>query len=405
MINIKNGETTVIVIDSIMGSGKSNLAIKYIQKSQLPVMYVTPYLDEVDRFVKSIDNMYEPKGEIKSIGLKMLINKGCHIATTHSLFSIMKEDILKKLKEKKYVLILDEVIEAYQTYPMTKQDYKLLKDKEYIFVDNNLRVYANDDEETKYIRQELFTSGVFNDFFQCIDNNMVYEYLNTPIVEYPINIFKAFNNIMVLTYMFRGSTLKPYFEINNIDYNVVNLDGNSDIIYTGEKFKDLIHIHSPKNSQDFNAYELSATWYKKHCAYRGKELAKHTRSFFNYVSKAKQDSCLYTVYKENIKDVYIKGYVNSYVPMNLRATNKYSNKMYGAYLVNRFLNPIVKKFIQHKKGVINEKVYALSEMLQWIWRLRIRNNQDIWLYIPSKRMRGLLQEWLGDRKKSKKLYS
>ena len=405
MINIKNGETTVIVIDSIMGSGKSNLAIKYIQRSQLPVMYVTPYLDEVDRFVKSIDNMYEPKGEIKSISLKMLINKGCHIATTHSLFSIMKEDILKKLKEKKYVLILDEVIEAYQTYPMTKQDYKLLKDKEYIFVDNNLRVYANDDEETKYIRQELFTSGVFNDFFQCIDNNMVYEYLNTPIVEYPINIFKAFNNIMVLTYMFRGSTLKPYFEINNINYNVVNLDGNSDIIYTGEKFKDLIHIHSPKNSQDFNAYELSATWYKKHCAYRGKELAKHTRSFFNYVSKAKQDSCLYTVYKENIKDVYIKGYVNSYVPMNLRATNKYSNKMYGAYLVNRFLNPIVKKFIQHKKGVINEKVYALSEMLQWIWRLRIRNNQDIWLYIPSKRMRGLLQEWLGDRKKSKKLYS
>ena len=39
-------------------------------------------------------------------------------------------------------------------------------------------------------------------------------------------------------------------------------------------------------------------------------------------------------------------------------------------------------------------MYALSEMIQWIFRSRIRNNEDINIYIPSSRMRNLLIEFL-----------
>lgn len=393
-------ETNVIVVDSVMGSGKSNFAIEYIKCSKVPVIYVTPYLDEVKRFTNSISNMYEPQGEIKSIGLMLLLKKGRHIATTHSLFSIMNEEVLQLAKEKNYVLILDEVIDAYQTYPMTKQDYKLLKDNEYIFVDKNTdRIYANTDEDSKYIRQELFTSGVFNNFFQCIDNNMVYEHLNTPIVEYPIKLFKAFKDIIVLTYMFEGATLKSYFKINNIKYELKTLSNDTykddnRIIYAGNKFKDLITFNYSHKNDCYSHFDLSATWYKKHISYKGKDIGNSTRAYFRSHCKAKQEECLYTTYKEHLSDVRVSGYVNSFVPMNLRATNKYSDKKYGAYLVNRFLNPIVKKFILHKGGAIDENVYALSEMLQWIWRLRIRNGESIKLYIPSPRMKRLLVNWL-----------
>lgn len=35
-------------------------------------------------------------------------------------------------------------------------------------------------------------------------------------------------------------------------------------------------------------------------------------------------------------------------------------------------------------------------MVQFIWRSRIREGKEISLYIPSKRMRELLKEWLND---------
>ena len=33
-------------------------------------------------------------------------------------------------------------------------------------------------------------------------------------------------------------------------------------------------------------------------------------------------------------------------------------------------------------------------MLQFIWRSAIRNGEEIWVYIPSIRMRNLLKQWI-----------
>lgn len=43
---------------------------------------------------------------------------------------------------------------------------------------------------------------------------------------------------------------------------------------------------------------------------------------------------------------------------------------------------------------ITESNYALSEMLQFIWRSAIRDGKEIWIYIPSIRMRNLLKQWI-----------
>lgn len=53
------------------------------------------------------------------------------------------------------------------------------------------------------------------------------------------------------------------------------------------------------------------------------------------------------------------------------------------------------KLLQKKKGVnIDEETWALSELIQWLFRSAIREENKINIYIPSKRMRSLLQEWL-----------
>ena len=43
---------------------------------------------------------------------------------------------------------------------------------------------------------------------------------------------------------------------------------------------------------------------------------------------------------------------------------------------------------------MDEDAYALSEMLQFIWRSAIRDGKEIWVYLPSVRMRSLLEEWI-----------
>ena len=48
---------------------------------------------------------------------------------------------------------------------------------------------------------------------------------------------------------------------------------------------------------------------------------------------------------------------------------------------------------------VNEDGYALSEMLQFIWRSAIRDGKEIWVYIPSIRMRTLLKEWIDQNSK------
>jgi len=43
---------------------------------------------------------------------------------------------------------------------------------------------------------------------------------------------------------------------------------------------------------------------------------------------------------------------------------------------------------------IEEGRFALAEMLQWIWRSRIRKGEPIKLAILPKRMRMLFKDWL-----------
>lgn len=100
---------------------------------------------------------------------------------------------------------------------------------------------------------------------------------------------------------------------------------------------------------------------------------------------------------------YIYIYIDNFVSLlgctniwaiNLRATNKYRDRVSVAYLVNIFMNPVVKNFFQENGVEIEKDSYALSEMVQLIFRAAIRDGNPITVYVPSKRMRELLEDWL-----------
>ena len=89
-----------------------------------------------------------------------------------------------------------------------------------------------------------------------------------------------------------------------------------------------------------------------------------------------------------------KGYTKAFVTFNTKATNQYKDRDCLVYVANLFMNVNEKKFYELHGIYIDEDMYALSIMVQWIWRSAIREGGEVNLYIPSRRMRNLLIDWM-----------
>jgi len=90
---------------------------------------------------------------------------------------------------------------------------------------------------------------------------------------------------------------------------------------------------------------------------------------------------------------FLKRY-KCFVSLSTRATNAYADRTKLAYLCNIYPNPEIQKFLGTRDARVNEDLYATNMMIQWIWRSAIRRGQEIWIWVPAWRMRGLLRKWL-----------
>ena len=118
-------------------------------------------------------------------------------------------------------------------------------------------------------------------------------------------------------------------------------------------------------------------------------------NYFQNIVKSKSKENMWSCFKDYKTKLKGNGYTKGFVSCNARATNDYRNKKNLAYVVNTFNNPMILKFFRAKNVEVDEDSYALSELIQWIFRSQLRDNKEINLYIPSSRMRTLLRMWLG----------
>ncbi len=107
---------------------------------------------------------------------------------------------------------------------------------------------------------------------------------------------------------------------------------------------------------------------------------------------------MYTVFKPYAKYISGKGYSRGLVSCNARGTNNYRERKSLAYLINFFMQPDIKQFIDHYHIEFDEDLFSLSALLQWIWRSQVRDGKPIDIYIPSERMRMLLKVWMNECK-------
>lgn len=386
----------IYVSDALCGYGKTTAAINHINSSQNKILYVTPLLSEVKRIKTSCPgkSFTEPSANgTKLSDIKRLFKQGRNIVTTHVLFQAFDEEILQSIQEQDYTLFIDETLNVVEQYPCSHFDIAAI-----------LSEWANVDSYGRLKWTENEYTGLMNEIRDLSQRNHLYLYKNTALLDVvPPDMFKMFKEVFVLTYMFDGQQIKYYFDLFQIPYEPIYISNgqftHEKIEYDYSRYPNLIHIldHSKMNEIGDERTSLSKGWFQRSPEGVDK-LRKNLINYYRRIINGSTADTLWTTYKDYYDAVVGNGYRTSFLPCNARATNEYSDRTALAYVLNIYSNPVIKNFFKLNGIEFDEDKLALSEMIQWIFRSGIRNGKEVTIYIPSKRMRDLMQNWLDSLK-------
>lgn len=401
--------SNIIVVDSIMGSGKTTYCYNEMsQNKDKKYIYITPYLNEIKRLIGDKENrtkFYTERGFREPLHLgdgklqslhDLLINEN-NIVTTHALFRKSTLETVELISTGDYTLMLDEALDVVDIFDLAFQDYDML-------LNNNL-IEEQDKGLIKWIDDNY--EGKFIDLKRLCQNGTVAKIKRSKKVQllawnFSSNLFKAFKEVYIFTYLFESSYLKYYFDMSNIKYDKYTIQDKQLIsfkekcLYNKQNIKKLINVYfGHLNNLGDKENALSLNWFKNYPYLRTK-LKNNLYNYLHNILEAKSDTIIWTTFKSSKKSLSGSGYTKRFISLNTRATNEYKNCSNLAYCCNRYISPDYIEYFRIHNVSVNEDLYALSEILQWIWRSTIRENKPINIYIPSSRMRNLLIDWLNN---------
>jgi len=424
------------VVDAPCGYGKTEWSIQYMKKNdnEKRFMFITPYLTEVERVSNALPNFCVPTNEdelTKTQHIKQLIENGESIITTHELFKHFDSEILSLIHKQEYVMILDEVINVIDSLQLGKDALRTLIDRGKIKIDPTTHLIEWIDGE-----ELLDINGAFTNAQKLIKKKSVYEVNGVGLVwTLPVSYFKVFKDVYIMTYMFKYQQQAYYYTANglkidlysvspsentkynmfpNIEYELVDYENR--IKYSKDNIRGLVNIYEGKlntlgQTKKHNLNKepipkdgcLSSTWFDKSTEGQIEALAKGLVSYFQMM-KSKNEDKLWTCkkgYKGDKRSLVndignrIRKYSEFHIPLNLRGTNDYADRFNVAYLTNIFMNPIEYHYFYTIHNIeVDDEMWALSELIQFVYRSRIRKGESINIWIPSIRMRELFKWWL-----------
>lgn len=402
------------VIDAMCGAGKTSAAINYINQTdeETKIMYITPFRDELYRIIEACPEkkFYTPTGKVLTPNLKVLLSKGKNIVTTHQLFKLFDDEIIEMCYSQGYILIMDEVTQVVEKSELTRQDRETLFQKYVETREDGIVVWR--DDQADY-------TGKFDDVKRQTSLEALASYDDNVVLWlFPVKIFRAFEESYILTYMFDAQLQRYYYDFYGMEYRYMYVAGDSvenyhftetpNVYKSPYEYSKLITILDDRKMNIIGDHEkaLSKSWYDANAkGFRGQQLKNNLINFFNNkkvlycdggYKKSSVKNNLWTGFNDYKKDLTGKGYASAYLENNARSMNSYSDRSVVAYPINRFMNPTFTQFFAAHGIKVDEDRYALSDMIQWVWRSAIRNGEHITIYIPSYRMRKLLIDWINE---------
>lgn len=433
-----DGPPDVRVCDFPMGGGKTQslireLNMRYEEQEDFRVIVLLTQKTEDQRIRRDCPalNFVIPdrnKGDRRSVTEQTVayIKEGRNIASTHAAFIYYKEDIRSLAEQYRYSLYIDESISAIDVKHNDVGDIQYLMDKG-VIGQNEAGEYIIADEEDV----ENYTGHALRDIFRTFQSRSIAMMdtelpasgkHSTVLWMIPPSLFTAFHDVTIITFNFRGQQLSYYLDAEGIPFRYIGVgkdgDTNDDFYFTDNpeeyhwpeyltNIRDLVHVFENErmlgvNYFGRNKYALSMNWYKK--PKNVEMVSRMLNSFYKNSARLLTDDYgadkrLWAVYKDNMRTMTkdatrLSG--KSFLPYSIRAVNDYSDKTLLAYAVNIFPNVIESIYWSNRGYTLDEDMYALNHMIQWIWRSAIRNGEEIWVLVPSNRMRELLKNWLDD---------
>lgn len=402
---------TIKICDAIMGSGKSSAVIKYMNDHpEKHYIYITPFLTEATRVTDACPSLHfkEPTIVYKNAtfgkynSVYDLFRNGENIATTHAMFTRFGAELLTYIRSNHYVLVIDEMVGMFKEKDITVDDWEVIHKVGWLDDSGKSLVL---DKDIQYDRW-----GCLGEIHTLLKNGNLEQVEPGQEEGYWVMsdvILRAFDEVLVLTYQFSSQTMAYYMKMKGLEFSYVgvvrNENGEYEFCENGayipaycESLSDKIRIFDNEkiNRIGDKRTALSCSWFRSKKT-EVDTLAKNIQNYFiNYNPTIPAKFRLWSVFNGYVTQIRKKGFYNSNLAFNARATNEYSHCRVLAYCVNIFVNPNERKYFA-KYGInMDEDGYALSTMIQWIWRSAIRNGEEIWIYIPSKRMRDLLTGWI-----------
>ena len=410
MITKIEGVTSIEVLDAIMGSGKTLGIIKWmLANPNNKYLYISPMLKEVEERIPNDCEALEfafPTTEdhkTKSLHLLELLREGCNISFTHSLFSELSKKHLEQIARHNYVMIIDEEVSLIEPYQgrYKKGDIISLEEAGHIKVDeDNLGkvewLWKEMSEDTQYSGLQRLCSI---DMLYCSKRNR-----EMMVTQLPMSLVESAKRTIILSYLFKGSVMESFLKLKGIevvDFTEVELiKDTKDVI---EKARELVTLCNSPATNAVKNYSMSSTWYSTTASKdQLKKLSAAIRSVYRKVGK---DDLLITLPKDNASRESKRSVVHPNINIEgvflycgARATNDYALKSVALHAYNRYVNLVVKSYLQdyglELDAIPDDDQFALSEMIQWVWRTRIRKDEPIDLYILPKRMETLFKQWL-----------
>lgn len=399
----------IYVVDAIMGAGKSQSAITYMNEHpDGHFIYITPYVGEAERIKNDCpelrfatpNHVYDTETHSKVAHTRSLIKKGRNVTTTHAAFRLYTDDMIESIREYQYTLIIDEAVAVMSEMEINAGDIELFEKAGVLKKEDDMTYVDGTRQYTGTLLRDLYTKIIHNDLIRIGDNFYCWELCNS--------VMDAFKDIFVLTYMFEGQDMSCYLKKRQMSYKYIGVkcDGGkfsfSDTTdympeYT-EHLSEMIHICDVGSLNDIGKRQtsLSSSWYQRIDEDKVAKLKNNMYNFFRNYCHGHSKEVLWTAFKERQDLVAPRGYKDGFIPCTLRATNEYRDRKFLAYCVNVFANPFKKQYLSGIDTGYDDDAYALSNMVQWIWRSQIRDGKEIWIYIPSSRMRNLLIQWIAD---------
>ena len=408
------GNTRIEVLDAIMGSGKTQGIIKWmIANPQEKYLYVSPMLTEVEERIPTECEQLEftyPNTEeykTKSEHLLSLLKSGKNISFTHALFSDMTREHLYWIHKYQYILIVDEEIDFIESYTghYGKDDITSLEKSGHIQIDfENLG-------KVSWTWDQMEGNTVYSGLKRLCDLEMLYcgkseNRDSLMVIHLPLELVSCSKRTIVLSYLFKGSLMEAFLKLRGVevtDFTDFSVEHPEE--YYKEKARNLIRLIDTRTTKACKNLSMSYTWYTNSAL--TDELDKISKAILSVYRKVEnKKEFLFTAPKElsvryNDKGKKAKRTIlhkdipdEYYLYSGTRATNDYAYKSVLVHAYNRHPNLVVNNYLTQYASSPNSDVFALAEMIQWVWRSRIRKEEPIQLCIMNKRMERLFREWL-----------